>query len=636
MKRRQLKILEKVIQEEKSSFKEILKSFDISSRTLYYDIKDINYEIKKYGELKKVNDDLFYIGDRKIINEFNLNANFIDDKEFRINYLIDKFFNDKFTTIDTVASELLVSSRTVFNDIEDIRIDLKSKGISLLFDKNYSIEGDEEKVRDYYLNYLSADQNLLSYSDKRVVEINKASNLYLTDYSISQLSKFLEFLDIRHKKERFLSNTNIYDDVVNLDYFEIVKSYLDFKQDIELKYFVAFLASLTNQKNEKISENINEFVDGMILNFEKISATNIINKTSFKLDISRHLQTSFFRIKYNFPVYNPLLDEIKDKYGYLLSLVKDAVKETDTEIFKNMREAEIGFLTMYFGANLDSFSSNSNRVLIVCPNGLIISKVLESQLYKYIPTINIVGSVSISELYDLKLKYDYIVSTVPIDDFDNVLVVKPILTSYNIFELTEKIFYSNPLVGRQNINQLIEIIEKRADIFDVEKLKEDLIKFFLSKEIDDKSQDIFLSDLLVENRYKRVKSVENWKEGIKLASQVLLENNSIHKKYIDSMIEMVEKFGPYIVIADGIALPHSNDFQYVNKIDASLLVFDEPCYIKDKKVNVFLVVSLVDKNSHLNLFAQISEILNDSNNIEIIKKGNYQELINMIQQYEKR
>lgn len=636
MKRRQLKILEKVIQEEKSSFKEILKSFDISSRTLYYDIKDINYEIKKYGELKKVNDDLFYIGDRKIINEFNLNANFIDDKEFRINYLIDKFFNDKFTTIDTVASELLVSSRTVFNDIEDIRIDLKSKGISLLFDKNYSIEGDEEKVRDYYLNYLSADQNLLSYSDKRVVEINKASNLYLTDYSISQLSKFLEFLDIRHKKERFLSNTNIYDDVVNLDYFEIVKSYLDFKQDIELKYFVAFLASLTNQKNEKISEDINEFVDGMILNFEKISATNIINKTSFKLDISRHLQTSFFRIKYNFPVYNPLLDEIKDKYGYLLSLVKDAVKETDTEIFKNMREAEIGFLTMYFGANLDSFSSNSNRVLIVCPNGLIISKVLESQLYKYIPTINIVGSVSISELYDLKLKYDYIVSTVPIDDFDNVLVVKPILTSYNIFELTEKIFYSNPLVGRQNINQLIEIIEKRADIFDVEKLKEDLIKFFLSKEIDDKSQDIFLSDLLVENRYKRVKSVENWKEGIKLASQVLLENNSIHKKYIDSMIEMVEKFGPYIVIADGIALPHSNDFQYVNKIDASLLVFDEPCYIKDKKVNVFLVVSLVDKNSHLNLFAQISEILNDSNNIEIIKKGNYQELINMIQQYEKR
>ncbi|MDO4604617.1 MAG: BglG family transcription antiterminator [Helcococcus sp.] len=636
MKRRQFQILEKVIQEEKSSFKEMLKFFNISNRTLYYDIKDINYEIKKFGELKKANDDLFYIGDRKIINEFNLNANFIDDKEFRINYLIDKFFNDKFTTIDNVAEDLLVSKRTVFNDIEDIRIDLNSKGISLQFDKNYSIEGDEEKVRDYYLNYLSTDQNLLSYSDKRVVEINRSSNLYLTDYSISQLSKFLEFLDIRHRKNRFLSNTNIYDDVVNLDYFEIVKSCLDFEHDIELKYFVAFIVSLTNQKSEKISEDINSFVDEMILNFEKISASNIINKASFKIDISRHLQTSFYRIKYNFPVYNPLLDEIKDNYGYLLSLVKDAVKETDSEIFKNMREAEIGFLTMYFGANLDSFSSNSNRVLIVCPNGLIVSKVLESQLYKYIPTINIVGSVSIRELYDLKIKYDYIVSTVPIDDFDNVLVVKPILTSYNIFELTEKIFYSNPLVGRQNINQLIEIIEKRADIFDEDKLKEDLIKFFLNKEIDDKSQDIFLSDLLVENRYTKVKSVEDWKEGIKLASQVLVENNSIHKKYIDSMIEMVEKFGPYIVIVDGIALPHSNEFQYVNKIDASILVFDEPCHIKDKKVNVFFVISLVDKNSHLNLFAQISEILNDSNNIETIKKGNYQELINMIQQYEKR
>lgn len=636
MKRRQLQILEKVIQEEKSSFNEMLKYFNISNRTLYYDIKDINYEIKKFGELKKVNDTIFYIGDQKIINKFNLNANFIDDKEFRINYLIDKFFNDKFTTIDNIAQDLLVSRRTIFNDIEDIRIDLNSKEISLLFEKNYYIEGNEEKVREYYLNYLSTDQNLLSYSDKRVVEINQASNLYLTDYSISQLSKFLEFLDVRHRKNRFLSNTNIYDDVKNLDYFEIVKSYLNFEEEIELKYFVAFIASLTNQKNEKIREDISTFVDEMILNFEKISASNIINKTTFKIDISRHLQTSFYRIKYNFPVYNPLLKEIKDNYGYLLNLVKDAVKETDSEVFKNMREAEIGFLTMYFGANLDSFSSNSNRVLIVCPNGLIVSKVLESQLYKYIPTINIVGNVSISELYDLKIKYDYIVSTIPIEDFDNVLVVKSILTSYNIFELTEKIFYSNPLVGRQNINQLIEIIRKRADIFDIDKLKEDLIKFFLNKEIDDKSQEVFLSDLIVENRYRKIKSVKDWKEGIRIVSQVLVDNNSIHKKYVNSMIEMVEKYGPYIVIADGIALPHSNDFQYVNKIDASILVFDEPCYIKDKKVNVFFVVSLVDKNSHLNLFAQISEILNDSNNIEIIINGNYRELINMIKQYEKR
>ena len=145
--------------------------------------------------------------------------------------------------------------------------------------------------------------------------------------------------------------------------------------------------------------------------------------------------------------------------------------------------------------------------------------------------------------------------------------------------------------------------------FSCDKLKEDLIKFFSNKEIGDKSQDIYLSDLLVENRYKRVKSVKDWKEGIRLVSQVLVENNSIHKKYINSIIEMVEKFGPYIVIADGIALPHSNDFQYVNKIDASILVLDDPCYIDNKKVDVFLIVGLIDKISHLNLFAQISEML---------------------------
>ncbi|OJT82506.1 hypothetical protein BM534_21265, partial [Clostridioides difficile] len=69
----------------------------------------------------------------------------------------------------------------------------------------------------------------------------------------------------------------------------------------------------------------------------------------------------------------------------------------------------------------------------------MVSKSLEIQLYKYIPTIEIVGIVSIKQLKEVNVYYDYIITTIDIQNVNNVIVVNPLLTSSDVQLLMNKL-----------------------------------------------------------------------------------------------------------------------------------------------------------------------------------------------------
>lgn len=56
------------------------------------------------------------------------------------------------------------------------------------------------------------------------------------------------------------------------------------------------------------------------------------------------------------------------------------------------------------------------------------------------------------------------------------------------------------------------------------------------------------------------------------------------------MIENIENLGPYIVIENGISIPHANITSKVLKTDISFLILKEPVYFsKEKYANVLFV-----------------------------------------------
>ena len=108
-----------------------------------------------------------------------------------------------------------------------------------------------------------------------------------------------------------------------------------------------------------------------------------------------------------------------------------------------------------------------------------------------------------------------------------------------------------------------------------------------------------LTKLLNNNRIKKVKSVNTYFDAINLACEPLLLDNSISNKYIENIFKTIDKYGPYFILSDNFAIPHSYDFNGVIEDSMSLLVVEDGVDFLGKNVNVFLVIASKDVKSHL-------------------------------------
>lgn len=106
--------------------------------------------------------------------------------------------------------------------------------------------------------------------------------------------------------------------------------------------------------------------------------------------------------------------------------------------------------------------------------------------------------------------------------------------------------------------------------------------------------------------------VVDWQEAVKIAAQKLLEKGNIEENYIEKMIENIKKLGPYIVLADDVAMPHSRPEDGVNKTGISLLKLNEGVsFGKETSVRLVFVLAAQDSNSHIEMITELVDILQD-------------------------
>jgi len=112
---------------------------------------------------------------------------------------------------------------------------------------------------------------------------------------------------------------------------------------------------------------------------------------------------------------------------------------------------------------------------------------------------------------------------------------------------------------------------------------------------------------VIEYKYIQVKdAIKDWKEAIRIGAKPLLEDNIISDNYIEQMINNVIKMGPYIVIAENIAIPHARPEDGAYKSAISILKLRDKVKFGDEK--------------HIETLKKISNVLSD--------KTNYNKLIN--------
>ncbi|NEG69909.1 PTS sugar transporter subunit IIA [Bifidobacterium sp. BRDM6] len=104
----------------------------------------------------------------------------------------------------------------------------------------------------------------------------------------------------------------------------------------------------------------------------------------------------------------------------------------------------------------------------------------------------------------------------------------------------------------------------------------------------------------------------DWRDAIRLAGRGLVNAGFTTDAYTDEMIGTVEKMGPYIVIAPGLALAHSRPSDAVLNTGLSWVRLSTPVEFGNKNNDpVSLVIGLAgrDENEHIEVMSAIASAL---------------------------
>ncbi len=124
--------------------------------------------------------------------------------------------------------------------------------------------------------------------------------------------------------------------------------------------------------------------------------------------------------------------------------------------------------------------------------------------------------------------------------------------------------------------------------------------------------------MLKKENIQILEKVSNWQEAIKVAVQPLIDTGYVEPRYVDGIIENTNKYGPYYVLCEDLALLHAGSDQGVIKKQLAITILREPIRFKADGYNVRVLLTLAadDPESHMDAIRSISTIFSDPKQIK--------------------
>ncbi|MEG1481154.1 PTS sugar transporter subunit IIA [Clostridium sp.] len=133
-----------------------------------------------------------------------------------------------------------------------------------------------------------------------------------------------------------------------------------------------------------------------------------------------------------------------------------------------------------------------------------------------------------------------------------------------------------------------------------------------------------LKELIEKKRYSFHEGFDNWEDAVRAACAPLEEQNAIEKEYPYLIIESIKKYGPYIVIAPKIAIPHAQEGHGVNETSMCFMKTNTPVKFSDDEAEdaqLFFVLASTDNDIHLQNLANMVELISDEEVVEKLLKA---------------
>ena len=141
------------------------------------------------------------------------------------------------------------------------------------------------------------------------------------------------------------------------------------------------------------------------------------NDFDIRMTLNQHLVPLDIRIRFDIPLHNPLLDQIKTNYGLSYQMSKEVAQIIEQHYQKRIAEDEIGYLALIFELAIEKKKDEEQSdILVVCSTGKGSSRLLkykyEQEFADYLNHIYVCDLIGL-EMFDFS-KVDYVFTTVPI------------------------------------------------------------------------------------------------------------------------------------------------------------------------------------------------------------------------------
>ncbi|WP_065107494.1 BglG family transcription antiterminator [Streptobacillus moniliformis] len=623
---REIRILERLLEENILNLENICEYFRVSKRTIQYNLNNINYFLSKKGFSKiGIKNGNILISSKLELKEF---LESIKDKEYisrddRITLIyLYALYNKNGLNISSLSKKIDISRNTLKLDMNL----LDGEKFQYIYSRGYFLDWTNNKKIEF-LDEIYNKKSLQKYI-KEVIDFE----------IMKKVENFLKTLSVSIKLN---INEEIYQKLIITIYTMIkfpeknntsTKFSLDEEMGNIKEIFVEYFGS--HSSFEKIAEmliglsinpNFESWLDESFLIKKMIKSVGDeigIDLTEDKIlydFLLTHIKVSIYRLKKGIKLKNSIYQQLVLENNPIIPIIKASIVEME-EIFEiKFTEIEISLIAYHFKASIERMKTfNRKKVILVCGLGYGTSRILGYNLKEkfYIDIVDVIPAYMIDKI-NLN-SVDYIISTIDLENFD-FIKINPLLNVED-YEKLDKL----GIKRRQDkvlVDDLLDEIENNDINFDRNKLKNTLLDKFSNILVDSFKSESKLIKALNKNSVIFRKNVSNWEEAIELLGNNLVSKCSITNEYIDEMKKMVKKLGPYIVIYDGIALPHAKFEHSVMKTDASLLILEEAVdFGKGKKAKVLLCFSSKDNNSHLELLGDFYKLILNEKFLEDISR----------------
>lgn len=148
-----------------------------------------------------------------------------------------------------------------------------------------------------------------------------------------------------------------------------------------------------------------------------------------------------------------------------------------------------------------------------------------------------------------------------------------------------------------------------------------------------------LKKFLDNKHYKFAEEAKDWKDAIRMSCEPLEADGTVEANYKEDIIACVEKYGPYIVIKQDVAMPHSQEGAVgVNKTAISFMKLNKAVSFdpedKEKDARLFFTLASCNRDQHLENMAKLTEMLmNDELIADLLEANNEKDLLEIYNKY---